>query len=155
MKLRTQTAVKQNNNRFYLMGEDSPCFFFNHLWIWLKDPTLPVKFPLTTLFIMLYYHSVYSHCFISIYDCKEHYIAPLCTPVAETKKSNEYYQKIQFLWQPSMESHSRLVIRLQLQQWLYLIYICLTSLTRAKCGTRSTLCWTIRNISGSIELFAL
>ena len=31
----------------------------------------------------------------------------------------------------------------------------LTSLTRAKCGTRSTLCWTIRNISGSIELFAL
>ena len=36
-----------------------------------------------------------------------------------------------------------------------LSYICLTSLTRAKCGTRSTLCWTIRNISGSIELFAL
>ena len=35
------------------------------------------------------------------------------------------------------------------------IYICLTSLTRAKCGTRSTLCWKIRNISGSIELFAL
>ena len=34
-------------------------------------------------------------------------------------------------------------------------YICLTSLTRAKCGTRSTLCWKIRNISGSIELFAL
>ena len=33
--------------------------------------------------------------------------------------------------------------------------ICLTSLTRAKCGTRSTLCWTIRNIFGSIELFAL
>ena len=34
-------------------------------------------------------------------------------------------------------------------------YICLTSLTRAKCGVRSTLCWKIPNISGSIELFAL
>ena len=33
--------------------------------------------------------------------------------------------------------------------------ICLTSLTRAKCGVRSTLCWKIPNISGSIELFAL
>ena len=33
--------------------------------------------------------------------------------------------------------------------------ICLTSLTRAKCGIRSTLCWKILNISGSIELFAL
>ena len=35
------------------------------------------------------------------------------------------------------------------------IYICLTSLTRAKCGTRSTLCWEVGNISGSTELFAL
>ena len=34
-------------------------------------------------------------------------------------------------------------------------HICLTSLTRAKCGVRSTLCWKIPNISGSIELFAL
>ena len=33
--------------------------------------------------------------------------------------------------------------------------ICLTSLTRAKCGTRSTLCWKNWNISGSIKLFAL
>ena len=33
--------------------------------------------------------------------------------------------------------------------------ICLTSLTRAKCGIPSTLCWKIPNISGSIELFAL
>ena len=33
--------------------------------------------------------------------------------------------------------------------------ICLTSLTRAKCGTRSTLCWKILNISDSTELFAL
>ena len=33
--------------------------------------------------------------------------------------------------------------------------ICLTSLTRAKCGTRSTLCWKILNISHSTELFAL
>ena len=32
---------------------------------------------------------------------------------------------------------------------------CLTSLTRAKCGTRSTLCWKVGNISGSTELFAL
>ena len=32
---------------------------------------------------------------------------------------------------------------------------CLTSLTRAKCGVRSTLCWKIPNISGSIELFGL
>ena len=28
-------------------------------------------------------------------------------------------------------------------------------LTRAKCGTRSTLCWKVGNISGSTELFAL
>ena len=34
-------------------------------------------------------------------------------------------------------------------------FICLTSLTRAKCGVRSTLCWKIPYISGSIELFAL
>ena len=34
-------------------------------------------------------------------------------------------------------------------------YICLTSLTRAKCGVRATLCWKIPNISGSIQLFAL
>ena len=33
--------------------------------------------------------------------------------------------------------------------------ICLTSVTRAKCGVRSTLCWKIPNMSGSIELFAL
>ena len=33
--------------------------------------------------------------------------------------------------------------------------ICLTSLTHAKCGTRSTLCWKVGNISGSTELFAL
>ena len=33
--------------------------------------------------------------------------------------------------------------------------ICLTSVTRAKCGIRSTLCWEIPNISGSIKLFAL
>ena len=31
--------------------------------------------------------------------------------------------------------------------------ICLTSLTRAKCGARSTLCWKIWNISTSTELF--
>ena len=35
------------------------------------------------------------------------------------------------------------------------VNICLTSLTRAKCGTRSTLCWKILNISDSTELFAL
>ena len=34
-------------------------------------------------------------------------------------------------------------------------FTCLTSLTRAKCGTRSTLCWKVGNISGSTELFAL
>ena len=33
------------------------------------------------------------------------------------------------------------------------IYICLTSLTRAKCGARSTLYWKILNISTSTELF--
>ena len=38
---------------------------------------------------------------------------------------------------------------------IYNAYICLTSLTRAKCGTRSTLCWKVGNISGSTELFAL
>ena len=35
------------------------------------------------------------------------------------------------------------------------IYICLTSLTHAKWGTCSTLCWKVGNISGSTELFAL
>ena len=30
--------------------------------------------------------------------------------------------------------------------------ICLTSVTHAKCGIRSTLCWKIPNISGSIKL---
>ena len=33
--------------------------------------------------------------------------------------------------------------------------ICLTSLTCAKCGTRSTLYWKILNISDSTELFTL
>ena len=33
--------------------------------------------------------------------------------------------------------------------------ICLTSVMRAKCSIRSTLCWKIPNISSSIELFAL
>ena len=28
-------------------------------------------------------------------------------------------------------------------------FICLTSLTRAKCGVCSTLCWKVGNISGS------
>ena len=32
-------------------------------------------------------------------------------------------------------------------------YICLTSLTRAKCGVPSTLCWKIGKISISTELF--
>ena len=41
-----------------------------------------------------------------------------------------------------------------LKRQIFLI-ICLTSLTHAKCGVRSTLCWKIPNISGSIELFAL
>ena len=34
-------------------------------------------------------------------------------------------------------------------------YICLTSVTRVKCGVCSTLCWKIGNISGSTELFGL
>ena len=34
-------------------------------------------------------------------------------------------------------------------------YICLTSVTRAKCTICSALCWKIGNISGSTELFAL
>ena len=33
--------------------------------------------------------------------------------------------------------------------------ICLTSVTRVKCGVRSTLCYKIGNISGSTELFGL
>ena len=33
-----------------------------------------------------------------------------------------------------------------------LINICLTSVTRVKCGIRATLCWKIANISGSTEL---
>ena len=35
------------------------------------------------------------------------------------------------------------------------VVICLTSVTRAKCGVCSTLCENIANISGSTELFAL
>ena len=34
-------------------------------------------------------------------------------------------------------------------------HICLTSVTRVKCGVRSTLCWKIGIISGSTELFGL
>ena len=46
--------------------------------------------------------------------------------------------------------------RVDIYIYVYIyIYICLTSLTRAKCGVRSTLCWKIPNISASIELFAL
>ena len=41
------------------------------------------------------------------------------------------------------------------RKYTKLDYICLTSLTRAKCGVRSTLCWKNPNISGSTELFAL
>ena len=37
----------------------------------------------------------------------------------------------------------------------HIYLICLTSLTCAKCGIPSTLCWKIPNISGSIQLFAL
>ena len=33
------------------------------------------------------------------------------------------------------------------------LQICLTSVTRVKCGVRSTLCWKTGNISGSTELF--
>ena len=33
--------------------------------------------------------------------------------------------------------------------------ICLTSVKRAKCGIRSTLCWKTWNISGSTHLFEL
>ena len=40
-------------------------------------------------------------------------------------------------------------------QCYMVINICLTSLTRAKCDTRSTLFWKILNISDSTELFAL
>ena len=40
-------------------------------------------------------------------------------------------------------------------KYFYMKYIRLTSLTRAKCGIPSTLCWKIPNISGSIQLFAL
>ena len=33
--------------------------------------------------------------------------------------------------------------------------ICLTSVTRVKCGVRPTMCWKIANISGSTKLFGL
>ena len=33
--------------------------------------------------------------------------------------------------------------------------ICLTSVTRVKCGIRSALCWKIANISGSTDIFGL
>ena len=35
------------------------------------------------------------------------------------------------------------------------IYICPISVTRVKCGIRSTLCWKIGNISGSTDIFGL
>ena len=41
------------------------------------------------------------------------------------------------------------------KKFVYNEHICLTSVTRAKCGIRSTLCWKIGNISGSTELFTL
>ena len=49
------------------------------------------------------------------------------------------------------------VIRIQTASPVDVLFtsVCLTSLTRAKCGTRSTLCWKVGNISGSTELFAL
>ena len=50
---------------------------------------------------------------------------------------------------------SSVQITLFLARILTLEHICLTSLTRAKCGTRSTLCCKVGNISGSTELFAL
>ena len=37
----------------------------------------------------------------------------------------------------------------------YIRHICLTSVTRVKCGVCSTLCWKIGNVSGSTELFGL
>ena len=42
-----------------------------------------------------------------------------------------------------------------LDEFLVMEYICPISVTRVKCGIRSTLCWKIGNISGSTELFGL
>ena len=51
--------------------------------------------------------------------------------------------------------HHSWIVDAKLSLEIILELICLTSLMRAKCGVRSTLCWKIPNISGSIELFAL
>ena len=41
-------------------------------------------------------------------------------------------------------------------EWHFIIkYICPISVTRIKCGVRSTLSWKIGNISGSTEFFGL
>ena len=44
-------------------------------------------------------------------------------------------------------------INQQIDILLLIEHICLTSLTRAKCGVPSTLCWKIGKISTSTELF--
>ena len=53
------------------------------------------------------------------------------------------------------QQHSIMIFTTAFHSDFSYICICLTSLTRAKCGTRSTLCWKVGNISGSTELFAL
>ena len=47
------------------------------------------------------------------------------------------------------------VKKIQLNNRNILGRICAISVTRVKCGIRSTLCWKIRNISHSTELFGL
>ena len=56
----------------------------------------------------------------------------------------------------NIQSFSNIRLRyLRFRKYVRSVNIRLTSLTRAKCGTRSTLCWKVGNISGSTELFAL
>ena len=61
-----------------------------------------------------------------------------------------------FVWEKCRHRLRKEILAQPIQEGGFgMVNICLTSLMRAKCGTRSTLCWKILNISDSTELFAL
>ena len=75
----------------------------------------------------------------------------LPTPKVADVAERSHASEASYLW-PGSRAHLR---ALEGFGFLMLTYICLTSVTHAKCGIPSTLCWKIGNISGSTELFAL